>query len=91
MKDSQWFGKVEQKLVGRIRVGMLVRKCLNSRIAKKSVSADLLWVMVGEHEDPLYLAVVYLVPNTSEENAEKNCKLLDELQSDMVSWCGKVG
>ena len=49
-----------------------------------------LWVTVGEQEYPLYLAVVYLVPNTSAENAEKNCKLLDELQSDMVSWCGKV-
>ena len=92
VKDSQyqWFGKVEQKLVGRRGLGMLVRKCLNPRIAKKSVSADLLWVMVGEQEDPLYLAVVYLVPNTSAENAEKNCKLLDELQSDMVSWCRKV-
>ena len=46
--------------------------------------------MVREQGDPLYVAVVYLVPNISVENAEKNCKLLDELQSDMVSWCGKV-
>jgi len=92
VKDSQyqWFGKVEQKLVGRRGVGMLVRKSLNPRIAKKSVSADLLWIMVGEQEDPLYLAVVYLVPNTSAENAEKNCKLLDELQADMILWYGKV-
>ena len=61
VKDSQyqWFGKVEQKLVGRRGLGMLVRKC--PRIAKKSVSADLL-VMVGDQEDPLYVAVVYLVP-----------------------------
>ena len=55
VKDSQyqWFGKVEQKLVGRRGLGMLVRKCLNPRIAKKSVSADLLWVMVGEQEESL--------------------------------------
>ena len=36
------------------------------------------------------MAVVYLVPNTSAENAEKNCKLLDELQADMILWYGKV-
>ena len=92
LKDSQfqWFGKVDRTLVGRRGVGMLIRKSLNPRIAKKSVSADLLWVVVGGSENPLYLGVVYLVPPTSIANTEKNGKLLEELQADAVMWQGKV-
>lgn len=92
LKDSQfqWFGKVERTLVGRRGVGMLVRRSLNPRIAKTSVSADLLWIVVGDKENPLYVAVVYLVPPTSRANREKNDKLLDELQADVVLWQGKV-
>ena len=92
LKDSeyQWIGKVEKKMVGRRGVGMLVRKSLNPRIAKKNVNTNLLWVAVGKQEDPLYIAVVYFAPEVSEEAREKNGKLLEELQTDAVMWRGKV-
>ena len=48
---------------------MLIRKSLNPRIAKKS-SPNLLWV-VGEQEDPLYVAVVYFVPLSSADSTEQ--------------------
>ena len=62
---------------------MLVRKTLKPRISKKSVSQDLMWVEIGEVNNPLHVAVVYLAPVWKEQEVNQNRKTLEELQADL--------
>ena len=81
LKDSDlmWIGKDRKERRGG-GLGFLVRKELQTKVAKQSKSEGLLWL---EIQRSLFVAVVYLVPN---DRSRRNEDTLQELQQDIISF-----